>query len=393
MFDEPVIEISTREVVTITSDATITKAIGIMEKNNFHNLIVLTSDDIYLVNIHDLLMASNPESYVGEFMFKPNCIQQDTPIVDAIVKMIDSGQQAAPVLAGNGDLVGIVTEYDIMRRGSESRFLRDTNVRKIMSREPVCVKKHDSIGKARALMRKNNIGRVLVVDEMDGLVGIVTGGDILRKIYKPKRKMTSGEVKGERVTRMAQPVSQIMSSPMITADMDANLADVANLIQTHDIRGVPVVREGKPKGIVTIPDIMNYLSTLKERAMMNVEIQGAFNDEYKELADRIIETEVQKIVKLAGRVHWIKIVVKKERDRGGISYYKIGVRVKTPGKLYVSYAEPGGIKTMITGRGGEDVEVKAGKRRWDFAAVLKDALVSVEGQIEEDRSRRKKQKS
>lgn len=393
MFDEPVIEISTMDVVTITPDTTITKAIGIMEKHNFHNLVVLTSDDIYLVTIQDLLMASNPESYVNEFMFKPHCIQQDTLIVDAICEMIDCGQQAAPVLADNGDLVGIVTEYDIMRRGSESRFLRDTTVRKIMSREPVCVKKRDNIGKARALMRKNSIGRVLVVDEMDGLIGIVTGGDILRKIYKPKRKMTSGEVKGERVTRMAQPVSQIMSSPMITADMGANLADVANLLQTHDIRGVPIVKDGIPKGIVTIQDIIIYLSTLKERAMMNVEIQGALDDEYKELADRIIETEVRKIVKLAGRVHWIKIVVKKERDRGGTSYYKIGVHVKTPDKLYVGSAEPGGIKTIITSREGEDVEVKAGKRRWDSIAVLKDALVSVEGQIEEDRSRRKKQKS
>jgi len=393
MFDEPVIEISTMDVVTITPDTTITKAIGIMEKNNFHNLVVLTSDDIYLVSIQDLLMASNPESYVNEFMFKPHCIQQDTLIVDAICEMIDSGQQAAPVLADNGDLVGIVTEYDIMRRGSESRFLRDTDVRKIMSREPICVKKRDNIGKARALMRKNNIGRVLVVDDMDSLIGIVTGGDILRKIYKPKRKMTSGEVKGERVTRMAQPVSQIMSFPMITADMDANLADVANLLQTHDIRGVPAVRDGIPEGIVTIQDIMSYLSTLKERAMMNVEIQGALDDEYKELADRIIETEVQKIVKFAGKVHWIKIVVKKERDRGGTSYYKIGVHVKTPDKLYVGSAEPGGIKTIITGREGEDVEVKAGKRRWDFIAVLKDAFLSVEGQIEEDRSRRKKQKS
>ncbi len=58
------IEISTMDVVTITPDTTIIKAIGIMEKSNFHNLVVLTSDDIYLASIQDLLMASNPESYL-----------------------------------------------------------------------------------------------------------------------------------------------------------------------------------------------------------------------------------------------------------------------------------------------------------------------------------------
>jgi len=41
MFDEPVIEISTKEVTAITPDTSIAKAIGIMEKNNFHNLVVL----------------------------------------------------------------------------------------------------------------------------------------------------------------------------------------------------------------------------------------------------------------------------------------------------------------------------------------------------------------
>jgi len=33
--------------------------------------------------------------------------------------------------------------------------------------------------------------------------------------------------------------------------------------------------------------------------------------------------------------------------------------------------------------------VKEGKRRWDFIDVLKDALLSVESQIEEDRGRRR----
>jgi len=390
MFDEPVIEISTREVIAITPDTSITKAIGIMEKNKFHNLVVLDSAEIYLVNIQDLLIASNPESNVDEFMFKPHGIHRDTPTIDAICELMDSGQRAAPILADNGTLVGIVTDYDVMRRGSKSHVLKDTKVTRVMTRNPVCVEKSGSIGKARSIMRKSNVGRVLVVDVADKLIGIVTGGDILKKIYKPERKMTVGEVKGERVTRMEQPVSLIMSSPVITAGVDANLAEVANLMQTYDIRGVPVEREGVPGGIVTIQDIMKYLRELKEEAMVNVEIQGALDEEYKELAERIIETEVRKIAKFAKRVHWIKIVIKKERDRGGGSYYKIGAHVKTQDKLYVGYGEPGGTQTMIAKRGGGDVEMKAGKRRWDFIAVLKDALLSVEGQIEEDKKRRLK---
>jgi CBS domain-containing protein len=389
MFDEPVREISTKDVVTITPDASITAAIGIMEKNHFHNLVVRDTDAIYLVNIQDLLIASNPESHVDEFMFKPHSIHKDTPTLDAICELIDSGQRAAPVVDNDGALEGIVTDWDIMKRGAESRILKDTSVRKTMIRNPVSVRETDSIGKVRSLMRKNNIGRVLVVDEMDNLIGIVTGDDILRKIYKPKRRMTSGELRGEKVTRMEQQVSLIMSSPVITADVDANLAEVANLLQKYDIRGVPIVKDRTLRGIVTILDIMRYLRGLKEEAMVEVEIQGALDEEYKELAERIIETEVRKIAKFARRVHWIKIVIKKERDRGGLPYYKISAYVKTPDKLYVGQSEPGLIKTITAKSEDEEVEKKAGKRRWDFIEVLKDALLSVEGQIEEDRGRKR----
>ena len=63
--------------------------------------------------------------------------------------------------------------------------------------------------------------------------------------------------------------------------------------------------------------------------------------------------------------------------------------MKTPDKLYVGQAEPKPIKT-ITAKTAEVVEeTEVRKRRWDFVEVLKDALLSVERQIEEDRERRR----
>ncbi len=389
MFDEPVIEISTRDVVTITPDTTVGMAVALMEKKKFHNLVVTASDALYLAYLHDLLLSSNPDAHVDQYMFKPYAIQETTPTIDAIVELIDSGQRAAPVIDTTGALVGIITEYDLMKRGAESRILKETKVRRVMTRDPVTVRETASIGNVRSLMRKNNIGRVLVVDEMSKLLGIVTRGDILRKIYKPQQRMTVGEFKGEKATRMEQPVALIMTTPVIAADIDTNLAEVARLLQEHNIRGVPIVRDREPRGMVTILDIMRYLRELREEAMVEVEIQGTLDEEYQDLAERIIETEVRKIAKFARRVHWIKIAIKKERDRGGVPYYKISAHVKTPDKLYVGQAEPKPIRE-ITAEGDDIVEeTKVRKRRWDFLEVLKDALLSVERQIEEDRERKR----
>jgi len=389
MFDEPVLGISTREVVTITPDTTVGAAIGIMEKNRFHNLVVQGGDALYLVSIHDLLLASNSDSHVDEFMFKPHTIHHKMPIIDAIVELIDCGQRAAPVIDDRGALAGIVTEYDIMARGADSRILRDAEVRRIMDRDPICVQKTDSIGKARSIMTKNNIGRVLVVDEMQNLLGIITDMDIVKKIYKPKRRMTIGDVKGEKITRMEQSVTVIMSAPVITAEIDASLADVAKLLQRHDIRGVPIVKDHVPRGLITILDIMRYLRMLKEEAMVEVELEGTLDEEYKDLAERIIETEVRKIARFARRVHWIKIVIKKEHDRGGVPSYRISAHVKTPDKQYFAQAEPKPLKTTKWKSEDEVEMTKVQKPRWDFIEVLKDALLSVERQIEEDRDRKR----
>jgi len=387
MFDEPVIEISTKKVTTVTPDTSIAKAIGIMEKSNFHNLIVFDSAAIYMVNIQDLLLASNPESHVDAFMFRPHCMHRDTLTIDAITELVNSGQRGAPVVADDGELVGIVTEHDIMRRGAESVILKQVSAAEIMSTDLICMEEAESIGKARSIIRKSNLGRILVVDSADNLVGIVTEGDILTKLYKPKRKMTTGEIKGEKGTRMEQPVSHIMNSPVITADVDANIAAIAGLMQKHDILAVTIVKNHDLAGIVTISNIMRYLHELREKAKIDLEIQGSIDAEYKELADEIIDTEVKKIARLVNRIHWIKIVIKKERDRGGLSYPKIGVHVKTPNKLYVAHGEPGGAKTVITAKGSDDVAHKGEKRRWDFIEVLKDALSSVRRQIENERGK------
>jgi len=388
MLTEPVIEIATKDPVTITPDTPISKAIGIMEKHHFHNLIVLDErEEIYLVTIHDLLLASSVNETVETLMFKPHCVNENTPVIDAICEILDSGQRAAPVVDDNGKLVGIVTDYDIMSRVGRSQLLKDVKVTRVMTRDPITIYEYESIGKARSLMRKHNIGRLIVLDRDGKPIGMVTEDDILRKIYKPKRRMTLGEVVGEKVPRMSQPVSLIMSTPLITADMDATIPEVARIMEKYDIRGVPIMKRGRLKGIVTRIDIMKYIKELREGSYVEVEIYGEFDEEMKELAERILATEVKKIVKYTGKPQWIKISIKKEHDKGGVPYYHVKVYVKTPGKLYVGEGRP---KLSISKRmemEEEDVVLVTEKQRWDFIEVLKDALDAVLKRIEMDKER------
>ncbi|WP_456472533.1 CBS domain-containing protein [Methanocaldococcus sp.] len=388
MFNEPIKEIMTKDVVTVTPETPVSKALGIMEENNFHHLVVVDKKDgveeYYLISMRDLLLSHNPEEEVSRLMYKAHCIHEDTPIIDAVCEMIDSGQRAAPIVNSYGKMVGIVTDYDIMDRASRSAILKDTPVKKVMTRHVITINENDTIGKARALMRDNNIGRLIVVDDNGKPVGIVTETDILTKVLKPKRRMRAGDLKGEKIPRMGQPVKMIMSSPLITLDYDASVADAARLMREYDIRGVPIVKGNMLKGIITRSDIAKYIADLKKGAVIEVEIHGEMDEDVKDLAERIIATEVKKMVKHAGKIHWIKINIKKERDKGGVPYYKITTYVKTPNKLYVGEAKPKASLPKMLEAEGEDVGYVSGKERWEFIDVLKSSLDSVLRQLEAD---------
>jgi acetoin utilization protein AcuB len=91
-----------------------------------------------------------------------------------------------PVVRGK-DLVGIVTDRDIrsflsgsLLEGVAAREeALNTKVREIMTTEPMSVSPDDDLQEAIELMIDEKIGGIPVVDEAEGLVGIVTYVDVL----------------------------------------------------------------------------------------------------------------------------------------------------------------------------------------------------------------------
>ena len=91
-------------------------------------------------------------------------------------------------VAQEKELVGIVTDRDVRSflSGSllESVEAREkalnTKIREIMTTEPITVSPDDDLQEAVELMIDEKIGGIPVVDDAEGLVGIVTYVDVLR---------------------------------------------------------------------------------------------------------------------------------------------------------------------------------------------------------------------
>jgi CBS domain-containing protein len=95
------------------------------------------------------------------------------------------------------------------------------------------------------LMNEHRIGAVVVVDKGE-VVGIFTERDLLRKIV----------AKGKKAEDTA--VSQAMSTPVAYCTPETSVDECRLAMTQKRIRHLPVVENGKLKGLVSIGDIMAW---------------------------------------------------------------------------------------------------------------------------------------
>ena len=111
-----------------------------------------------------------------------------------------------------------------------------------MTTNPRTVKVDDTVLEAAQVMRDNDIGNVIVVE--DGQVtGIVTDRDIA------VRAVADGRDPG------STPVGDIATTGTQAIEPEASVDDALRMMREHDIRRLPVVKNGRPVGIISLGDL------------------------------------------------------------------------------------------------------------------------------------------
>ena len=110
----------------------------------------------------------------------PKTVTRETGVVEAAKLMRSEDVGPLPVVE-NGNLVGIVTDRDLVTRViAEGRDPESTTVGDVCSSEPVTVSPDDDLAHALTLLAKHQVRR-LPVAEGDQIVGIVAQADIARE--------------------------------------------------------------------------------------------------------------------------------------------------------------------------------------------------------------------
>ncbi|MBX7431479.1 CBS domain-containing protein [Mycobacterium sp. Y57] len=104
----------------------------------------------------------------------------------------------------------------------------------------------------------NNIGAMVVISP-DGLQGIVSERDVVRKLH---------ELGAELLRR---PVSEIMTTLVATCTPDDSVDSLSALMTRNRVRHVPVVVEGRLAGIVSIGDVVKTRMEELEREQQQLQ--------------------------------------------------------------------------------------------------------------------------
>ena len=122
----------------------------------------------------------------------PRTTQPELPLRDAARELISTGLGALPVVDGDGMLLGMLSERELVRHLLTTQVLSDPKqyaqlgtqkktVREAMTRQVMCVAPEQPIAEVASLMSNKDVERVPVVRE-GKLVGFLTRGDIVRKL-------------------------------------------------------------------------------------------------------------------------------------------------------------------------------------------------------------------
>lgn len=116
-------------------------------------------------------------------------------------------------------------------------------VRHVMTEAPKTLSPERTVADAAGLMAQYDIGVIPLANENGALVGIVTDRDLVLRVLAKQRD--PGDVT----------LGEIATTTPVTITPDMNIAQARDLMSQHKIRRLPVVKEGKLVGIVSLGDI------------------------------------------------------------------------------------------------------------------------------------------
>lgn len=163
-------------------------------------------------------------------------------------------------------------------------------VSNIMTRNPLYIHPEMSVPDARALMKKEKVGRLLVLDKHNKLVGIVTERDLINASPSVATTLDMYEM-SYLLSKLK--VEEVMQKKVITVEENVVIEEAARIMVDADISALPVMSGETLVGIVSDGDLyklfINLFGARKEGVRLTMlvpERQGELHDLAHAIAEK-----------------------------------------------------------------------------------------------------------
>jgi CBS domain-containing protein len=111
-------------------------------------------------------------------------VARDTTVRDLAIQMFLGGFSGMPVAERGGKMVGMVTEFDVIKAIRAGKPVESTPAEEIMTNKVISVETEASVDEVMQIMETAHVIRVPVTNK-GKLVGVIARPDVLRAFVEP----------------------------------------------------------------------------------------------------------------------------------------------------------------------------------------------------------------
>jgi Predicted signal-transduction protein containing cAMP-binding and CBS domains len=182
-------------------------------------------------------------------------------IADAAKLMVENKIDHIPIF--EKEIYGIISKTDMIRFAAEN--LTDSYVSDAVTGKAVTVNVKHTLNHIIDEMKKNDVQKVIVMDNNEKAVGIVSikdlsANDLIENDEKRNGKNSKKPSKMPRFSMDAPFIAEDIMTNITVADANESIAAASKKIIKNEVVSLPVTRNGKIEGMISKDDILKWIA-------------------------------------------------------------------------------------------------------------------------------------
>ncbi len=275
---QSVSSVMTRALITANMETTLADAEDLMNRAEVRHLPVVKSGGklLTIVSLRDLTAyrrlgerdsdtgSDETPLLLAEFSDTDVWTTTGDAAICAVVRTLRDNRFGCLPIVEEGQLIGIVTETDVLRcflnsNQSHTPFVvTKTPIRHYMSVASPSVSPDDPVEKALVLFVERNPSTLLVVEDGEP-VGVLTQGDLTHSLQVPR----FSSIDGARARFLQRPIADIMTPGVLSIDANRDVSEAAKFLSQQQVHSLIVFDGKEPIGTFGPHEILGAVARLR----------------------------------------------------------------------------------------------------------------------------------